>query len=189
MVPQGGFLTDLIELNLSGWAALVQDVVAGLQVLPPNLGHDMGLPIVALLQLLETATGVGFCCHCCHPGLQCKCLGASQLVPPMLWSQIMEQIPGYGVAASSGGMTTPSTSVVRMPGYVAPPPGLTPLDLSIWSLPTSEVPLPRGLPTILQCLPHVGRATQIRATLEWHAWVQLAQGLWALTQQAQMLPM
>ena len=30
MPPPGGFLTDLSELNLSGWAALVQDVVAGL---------------------------------------------------------------------------------------------------------------------------------------------------------------
>ena len=39
--PPGGFPTDLSELNLSGWATLVQDVVAGLQVLPPNLGRDM----------------------------------------------------------------------------------------------------------------------------------------------------
>ena len=78
--PQGGFLTDLTELNLSGWAALVQDVVAGLQALPPNLGCDMGLPMVALLQLLEAATGVGFCCHCCNPGLWCKCVGTSQPV-------------------------------------------------------------------------------------------------------------
>ena len=59
--PPGGFLTDLSELNLLGWAVLVQDVVAGLQVVPPNLGHDMGLPAVALLQLLEATTGVGFC--------------------------------------------------------------------------------------------------------------------------------
>ena len=35
---QGSFPTDLSELNLSGWATLVQDVAAGLQVLPPNLG-------------------------------------------------------------------------------------------------------------------------------------------------------
>ena len=80
--PQGGFLTDLLELNLLGWAALVQDVAAGLQVLPPNLGHDMGLPAVALLQLLEASTRVGFCHYCCSPSPQCKCVGASQLVPP-----------------------------------------------------------------------------------------------------------
>ena len=36
MPPQGGFPTDLAELNLSGWAALVQDMAAGLQALPPN---------------------------------------------------------------------------------------------------------------------------------------------------------
>ena len=115
MPPQGGFPTDLSELNLSDWATLVQDVVAGLQALPPNLGCDMGLPAVALLQLLEASTGVGFCCYCCSLGPWCKCVGAS---------------PGYGVTASSGGMTTPSTSVAGMPGYVAPLPGLSPPDFS-----------------------------------------------------------
>ena len=124
-VPQGGFLTDLTELNLLGWATLVQYMAAGLQVLPPRLSHDLGLQVVALLQLLEVAIGVGFCHHCCNPRPHCKCTGASQLVPPTLWSQIVEQTPGYGVTASSGGVTTPSTSMVGMPGYIAPPPGLT----------------------------------------------------------------
>ena len=55
-VPQGGFLTDLTELNLSGWADLVQDMVAGLQVLLPRLCLDLGTQVVALLQLLEAAT-------------------------------------------------------------------------------------------------------------------------------------
>ena len=90
MPPQGGSPTDLSELNLSGWAALVQDVVAGLQALPPNLGRDMGLPAVALLQLLEVSTRVGFCHYCCSLGPRCKCMGASQLVPPASWSQIVE---------------------------------------------------------------------------------------------------
>ena len=187
--PQGGFLTDLTELNLSGWAALVQDVVAGLQALPPNLGCDMGLPVVALLQLLEASTGVGFCHYCCSPGSWCKCMGASQLVPPTSWSQILEQTPGYGVTASSGGMTTPSTSVAGMPGYVAPLPGLTPPDFSSWSLPPLEVPLPWGLPAASQSLPGVGRSTQMRAALERHTRAQLAQGPWALAQWAQMPPM
>ena len=148
MPPQGGFPKDLSELNLSGWATLVQDVVAGLQVLPPNLGHDMGLPAVALLQLLEASTGVGFCRYCCCPGLQCMCIGASPQVPPTSWSQVVEQTPGCGVAASSGGMTTPSTSVAGMPGYVAPLPGLTPPDFSSWSLPPPEAPYPRDYPQL-----------------------------------------
>ena len=80
-VPQGGFPTDLSELNLSGWTALVQDVVAGLQALPPRLSHDLGLQVVTLLQLLEVATGVGFCLHCCHPRPRCRCMGASQSAP------------------------------------------------------------------------------------------------------------
>ena len=127
-------------------------MAAGLQVLPPNLGHDMGLPAVALLQLLEAFTGVGYCSYCCMPGSWCTCVGASQPVPPESWSQVVEQTPGYGMAASSGGMTTPSTSVAGMPGYVAPSPGITPPDLSSWSLPPPEDPLPQGLPAASQGL-------------------------------------
>ena len=112
--PQGGFPMDLSELILSGWATLVQDVAAGLQALPPNLGRDMGLPAVALLQLLETSTGLGFCRYCCHLGPQCTCMGAYQPAPSQLWSQIVEQTPGYGVTASSGGKATPSTTVAGM---------------------------------------------------------------------------
>ena len=53
-------MTDLTELNLLGWADLVQDTAAGLQALPPRLSLDLGSQVVALLQLLEAATGVGF---------------------------------------------------------------------------------------------------------------------------------
>ena len=131
---------DLSELNLSSWAALVQDVAVGLQALPPNLGSDMGLPAVALLQLLEMSTGLGFCHYCYHVGSRCTCMGTYQPTPPQLWSQIVEQIPGYGVTASSGGMTTPSTTVAGMSGYVAPPPGLTLPDFSGWRLLLPEAP-------------------------------------------------
>ena len=187
--PQGGFPTDLSELNLSGWASLVQDVVAGLQALPPNLGRDMGLPAVALLQLLEASTGVGFCRYCCRLGPQCTCIGASPQVPPTSWSQVVEQTPGYGVTASSGGMTTPTTSVAGMPGYVAPPPGITPPDFSSWSLPPPEVPLPWGLPTASQGLSCIGRSIQVRATAERQARAQLAQGPRGLVQPTQTQPM
>ena len=63
MVPQGGLPTDLTELNLLKWADLVQDTVVGLQALPPRLSLDLGSQVVALLQLLEAATGVGFFYH------------------------------------------------------------------------------------------------------------------------------
>ena len=188
MPPQGGFPTDLSELNLSGWAALVQDVAAGLLALPPNLGRDMGLPAVALLQLLEASAGVGFCCYCCRLGLQCMCVGASPQVPPVSWSQVVEQTPGYGVTASSGGMTTPSTSVAGMPGYVAPLPGITPPDFSSWSLLPPEAPLPQGLPTASQGLSHVRRSIQVRAAVERQARAQLVQGPKGLAQWAQTQP-
>ena len=148
--PQGGFPTDLSELNLSSWAALVQDVVAGLQALPPNLGRDMSLPAVSLLQLLETSTGLGFCRYCYHVGSQCICMGTYQLTPPQSWSQIVEQTQGYGVTASSGGMTTSSTAVAEMSGYVAPPPGLPLPDFSSWRLPPPEAPCLGDYPQLHQ---------------------------------------
>ena len=49
-------------------------------------------------------------------------------------------------------------------------------------------PLSWGLPTASQGLPGIGRSTQIRATVERHARAQLAQGLWAPAQWAQMPP-
>ena len=164
-VPQGGFPTDLTELNLSGWANLVQDVAAHLQALPPRLCLDLGTQAVALLKLLEVATGVGFYRHCCHPRPHCTCMGASQPAPPMLWSQIVQQAWGYGVTSTSGGVTNLSTPMGGMPGYVAPPPGLTPPDFSIWSIPPPEVPLPPGLPASPLYQPPVGRATSLRAAI------------------------
>ena len=159
MVPQGGFPIDLTELNLLGWADLVKDVAAGLQALLPRLCLDLGTQAIALLQLLEVATGVGFCRHCCHPRPHCTCTGASQLALPMLWSQIVQQTQGYGVTSTSGGVTDLSTPMVGMPGYVAPPPGLTPPDFSIWSIPPPEVPLLPGLPASPSYRPPVGRAS------------------------------
>ena len=112
LAPHGGFPTDLAEINLSGWAALVQDVVASLQVLPPGLSHGLGPQVVALLQLLEVATGVGFCHHCCNPQPHCRCVGVPQSTPPnvvesvygadsriwgdplLQWSDHSEYLPG-----------------------------------------------------------------------------------------------
>ena len=143
VAPQGGFLTDLTEINLLGWAALVQDVVAGLQVLPPRLSHGLGSQVVALLQLLEVATGAGFCCYCCNLEPHCRCVGVPQLTPPTSWSQFMEQTQGYGVAPSSGGVPTLSTSRGGMPGYMPPLPGI-----SIWNMPPFEDAIPPGPVTI-----------------------------------------
>ena len=188
-VPQGGFLTDLTELNLLGWADLVQDTAAGLQALPPRLSLDMGHKVVALLQLLEEATGVGFCCYCCHPRPRCSCMGASQPAPPTSWSQIVQQAPGYGVISSSRGVTNPSTSMGGMPGYMVPPPGLTPPDFSIWSIPPQEAPPPPGLPVCPQYQPPVGRASQLRAAIDRQAQALQAQVLQAPMPQApQMAP-
>ena len=159
-------------------------MAAGLQALPPRLSHDLGHQVVTLLQLLEVATGVGFCHHCCKLRPCCTCMGASQVAPPMSWSQVVEQTPGYGVTSSSGGVTTPSTFMGGMPGYVAPPPGLTPPDYSIWSMPPQEASLPEGLLGSPWYRPPAGRAAHMRATLD-----RQAQASWAPVPQApQMAP-
>ena len=173
-VPQGGFPTDLTELNLLGWADPVQDVVVGLQVLPPRLCLDLGTQAVALLQLLEAATGVGFCHHCCHPRPRCTCTGASQPAPPTSWSQIFQQTQGYGVTSTSRGVTDLSTPMGGMPGYVVPPPGLTPPDFSIWSIPPQEIPPPPGLPASSLYQPPMGKATSLRAAIDRQAQVMRA---------------
>ena len=185
---QGGFPMDLSELNLLGLAALVQDVAAGLQVLPPNLSHDMVLPGMALLQLLETLTGVGFCCYCCHLGSRCTCLGAYQPAPPQSWSQIVEQIPGYGVTASSGGMTTCSTTAAGMSGYVAPLLGLPPIDFSSWRLPPPEALPSVGLPTAPPGLPGVRRSLMLRGVAERNPRAQMVPCPGSLAQQTQTQP-
>ena len=160
MAPQGGFPTDLTEIKLSGWATLVQDVAAGLQALPPRLSHGLGPQVVALLQLLEVATGVGFCCHCCNPVPHCRCVGAPQSTPPTSLSQFMEQTPGYGATPSSGGVTTLSTSQGGMSGYVPPPPGI-----SAWNMPPLEDAIPPGLVTIPPYRPPAGRTGQLMSMM------------------------
>ena len=171
----GGFPSDLSDLNLSSWASLVQDVTSGLLALPPNLGSNMGLPAVALLELLEKATGWGYCCYCCHLGSRCICMGAYSPAPPPSWSQVVDQSPGYGVTASSGGMTTPSTTAARMSGYIPPPPGLPLIDFSNWRLLPPEAPASRRLSAVPQSLPGVGRSVNLRGTAKRIVGAQMVQ--------------
>ena len=181
--PPGGFPSDLWDLNLSSWAGLVQDVASGLLAPPPNLGSDMGLPAVALLELLEKATGWEYCRYCCHLGSRCICMGAYSPVPPPSWSQVVDQSPGYGATTSSGGMTAPSTTAAGMSGYVPPPPGLPPIDFSNWRLPPPEAPASRGLPPATPGLPGVGRSVRLRGMAKRIAGAQMAQRPGGLAQQ------
>ena len=160
VAPQGGFLTDLMGINLLDWATLVQDVAAGLQVLPPGLSNCLDPEVVTLLQLLEVATGVGFCHLCCNPEPHCRCVGVPLLAPPMSWSQILEQTPGYGTTASASGVTTPSTSSRGMSGLVLAPPGVSIWDPFPWKAPIS--PLPGISPPYR---PPVGRAKWLKAAM------------------------
>ena len=176
MPPPGGFPKDLATINLTGWAGLIQDVAQGMKMVPSNLSMEVYLDSVMLLQLLEATTGMGYCRICCQLTPSCLCVGAYQLVPTETWSQMMASIPGQEVAASSAGSTTSeaSTMEVQEPGVTSPPPGLTPLDFSNWSLPLPGAPQTGGLP-----LPS-GRGVSRQAAGPW------APGPWALTPQSQM---
>ena len=109
--------------------------------------------------------------------------GSLSASSPLSWSQIVQQAQGYGVTSSSGRVTDPSTPMGGMPGYVVPPPGLTPPDFSIWSIPPQEILPPPGLPVSLLYQPPVGRATSLRAAID-----RQAQALRATVLQTPMLP-
>ena len=157
--PPGGFPRDLSDLNLLSWAGLVQDVASGLMAPPPNLGSEVSLAAVALLDLLEKTTGWVYCHFCYHLGSRCACMGAF----PPLWSQVVGESPGCGVTASSGGMTAPGMPAAGMSGYLPPPPGLPPIDFSKWRLPPPEAPAVGGA-TAPPHLPGVRRSTGLWST-------------------------
>ena len=135
-------------------------MVAGLQVLPPRLSNCLEPEVVTLLQLLEAATRVGFCCFYCNLEPHCRCVGAPLQTPPTSWSQTLEQTPGYGMAASTSGVTTPSTSSRGMSGLVPPPQGASIWDPFLWKAP---IPPPPGISPPYR--PPIGRANQLKAIL------------------------
>ena len=130
-----------MEINLSDWASLVQDVAAGLQALPPGLSNGLDPKVMTLLQWLEAVTQVRFCHLCYYPDTNCRCAGVPLLTPLTSWSQITEWTPDYRMTASSGGMTTPSTSLGGMSGLVPPPPGISIWDTSPWEAPIPQQPV------------------------------------------------
>ena len=154
--PPRGFPKDLSDLNLSSWTGLVQDVTSGLIALPFTLGSEVSLVAVALLNLLEKATGWVYCRFCYHLGSWCTCMGA---FPPS-WSQVVGESPGCGATASSGGLTAPGMPAT---GYLPPPPGLPPIDYSKWRLPPPGAPASGGATAPPQ-LPGVWRSAGLQGT-------------------------
>ena len=102
-------------------------------------------------------------------------MGAYSPAPPPSWSQVVDQLPGYGATASSGGTTAPSTTAAGMSGYVPPPPGLPLIDFSNWRLPPPEAPASRGLPAAPPSLPGVRRSVRLRGTAKRIAGAQMVQ--------------
>ena len=135
-------------MNLTSWAGLIQDVAQGMKVVPPNLNTEVYLNSMVLLQLLEATTGMGYCRICCQPSPGCLCLGAYQQAPTETLSQVMDRISGQGVAASTGGPTTPGTAPTELQeqGAPSPPPGFPPPEFTNWSLPPPKLPSTGRLP-------------------------------------------
>ena len=148
-----------MEINLSDWASLVQDVTAGLQALPPGLSNCLDHEVMTLLQWLEAVTQVRLCCLCYYPDTNCRCSGVPLLTPLTLWSQITEWTPVYRMTASSSGVTTLSTSLGDMSRLVPPPPGISIWDTSPW-----ETPIPQQPVTIPSYRPPIGRDRWLKAT-------------------------
>ena len=149
-----------MQINLSDWASLVQDVAASLQALPPRLSNCLDPEVLNLLQHLEAVTQVKFCCLCYYPGTNCRCSGVPPSAPLTSWSQIMEQTLGYGMTASSGGVTTLSTSLGGMSIFMPPPSGISIWDTSPW-----EASIPQQPVTTPLYRPPAGRTEQLKAAL------------------------
>ena len=162
--PQGGFPTDLVEINLSDWASLVQDVAAGLQALLPRLSNCLDPEVMTLLQRLEAVTQVRLCHLCYYQDTNCRCSGVPLSTPLTSWSQITERTPVYGMTASYGGVTTPSTPLGGMSRLVPPPPEISTWDTSPW-----ETPIPQQLVTTLSYRPPIVRGKQLKAALSMRA--------------------
>ena len=116
-------------------------------------------------------------------------MGAYSLAPPLSWSQVVDQSPGYEVTASSGGTTAPSTTIAGMSGYVQPPPDLPPIDFSNWRLPPPEAPASRGLPAAPPSLPGVWRSVNLRGTAKRIMGAQMVQRPGGLAQRMPTPPM
>ena len=88
------------------------------------------------------------------------------MTPLTSWSQITERTPVYRMTASSGGMTTPNTSLGGMSRPRPPPPGIFIWDTSPW-----ETPIPQQLVTTPSYRPPIGRGKRLKNTQSMRALV------------------
>ena len=95
----------------------------------------------------------------------------------------MEQNPGYGMTASSGGVTTLSTSLGGMSGLVPPPPGISIWDPFQWKAPIFPQPVTTPL-----YRPPAGSAKQLKATLSMRGLVPRAPQMAPAIHQLPLLP-
>ena len=143
---------DLSEDNLSTWAGIVQDVVAGMIV--PHSGTDQTIfpQVVEILTLLESVSRVTFCRQCYLLGSACRCLGSSSTTSTasttgLSWSEVAN--PTYSPNTASAGR------------------GAGTAGSSIWDPPSTDVPGLPGAPSTSHQQPHpAGRGAFLQRQLK-----------------------
>ena len=156
----GGVPEDLSQDNLSTWADIVQDVVAGMIVPQPGTDQIIFPQVVEVLTLLELVSRVAFCHQCYLPGSACRCLGSCSTTSTAsttgpLWSDIAD--PTFGTNPAPAGRGARSA----LPYGSSATPGS-----SIWDLPSADFPRLPGAPSaIRQPRPPAGRASHLESQL------------------------
>ena len=156
----GGVPEDLSQDNLSMWAGIVQDVVAGMIIPQPGMDQIIFPQVVEILTLLESVSRVAFCHQCYLPGSACRCLESSFTTSTASttgpsWSEIAD--PTFGPNSASAG---------RGAGSALPYGSSATAGSSIWDLPSADHPRLPGAPGDIRppCHP-AGRAAFLESQL------------------------
>ena len=104
-----------MQINLSDWASLVQDVAASLQALPPGLSNYLDPAVLNLLQHLEVVTQVKFAASTITQRQTVDVQEYLCRLPLPRGARLRKGLQFMGVTASSGGVTTPITSLEVCP--------------------------------------------------------------------------
>ena len=156
----GGVPEDLSQDNLSTWAGIVQDVVAGMIVPQPGTDQIIFPQVVEILTLLESVSRVTFCHQCYLPGSACRCLESSFTTSTASttgpsWSEITD--PTFGPISASAG---------RGAGTALPYGSSATAGGSIWDPPSMDFPGLPGAPSASRQPRHpAGRAAFLESQL------------------------
>ena len=156
----GGVPEDLSQDNLSTWADIVQDVVAGM-IAPPARDEPDNLPTGSRgSDTPRVGVTGGILSPVLPAGSACRCLGSCSTTSTAsttgpLWSDIAD--PTFGTSSAPAG---------RGAGSALPYGSSAMAGGSIWDLPSADFPRLPGAPSaIRQPCPPAGRASHLESQL------------------------